>query len=196
MTQFEKLVGNNCGVAIAGIKTANLVCIKSSDYADVYGEIARLKEHLSGAGVVLHVLSDNGKRILLLVFRQKVMDERLAQKDVQKLLSKFGYPKTANSNELLAFLSTRFDDTCNFPHEIGVFLGYPLEDIVGFIACPHACKFSGLWKVYGDVDKATKLFDRYQKCQASINRRLAKGDDLKKIFAKTMTCKKITKQVA
>ncbi|MBR2029989.1 MAG: hypothetical protein IJ999_03695, partial [Clostridia bacterium] len=67
MTNFERLVASNCGVALAGIKSSNLVCIKHGDYNDVYGEIAKLKEHLSGADVVLRVLADNGKRILLLV---------------------------------------------------------------------------------------------------------------------------------
>jgi len=184
MTNFERVVASNCGVALAGIKSSNLVCIKHGDYNDVYGEIAKLKEHLSGADVVLRVLADNGKRILLLVYRKKVLSERLAQNEIKQLLEKFGYPKTNDINELLNVLSSRFDDTCNFPHEIGVFLGYPVEDILGFIHCPKECKFSGLWKVYGDVEKATKLFDRYKKCQSSIMRRMDKGDDLKKIFVK------------
>lgn len=183
MNNLERVVASNCGVALAGIKASNLVCLKQKDYADLYGEIEKLKKHLSSAGVILRVLADNGKRVLLLVYRQKVMDERLAQSDVKQLLSKFGYPQNANTDKLIDVLSSRFDDSCNFPHEIGVFLGYPLEDIVGFIKCPKECKFSGLWKVYGDVDKATKLFDRYNKCQSSIMRRIDKGDDLKRIFA-------------
>jgi len=88
MTNFERIVASNCGVALAGIKTANLVCVKHGDFVDIYGEIEKLKEHLSGAGIVLRVLADNKKRILLLVYRQKVMDERLAQCDVQQLLAK------------------------------------------------------------------------------------------------------------
>ena len=53
-----------------------------------------------------------------------------------------------------------------FPHEIGLFLGYPLEDVTGFIAAGGAeYRCSGCWKVYGDVEQAQRLFRRYAACR-------------------------------
>ena len=53
-----------------------------------------------------------------------------------------------------------------FPHEIGLFLGYPLEDVTGFIAAGGAeYRCSGCWKVYGDVEQAQHLFRRYAACR-------------------------------
>ena len=52
-----------------------------------------------------------------------------------------------------------------FPHEVGLFLGYPPEDVKGFI--DHRAndfKCAGLWKVYGDEEKARSLFEKYRKC--------------------------------
>lgn len=47
----------------------------------------------------------------------------------------------------------------DFPHEIGLFLGYPAEDVKGFIENKAACsKCSGCWKVYGDEQAARILF--------------------------------------
>ena len=44
---------------------------------------------------------------------------------------------------------------CQFPHEIGVFLGYPLEDVKGFIENKGKnFLYSGYWKVYSDVERA------------------------------------------
>ena len=51
-----------------------------------------------------------------------------------------------------------------FPHEIGLFLSYPPEDVKGFMADPCACKCSGCWKVYGGREAAEKQFARYRKC--------------------------------
>ena len=52
-----------------------------------------------------------------------------------------------------------------FPHEIGLFLSYPPEDVKGFIENRAAnYKLSGLWKVYGDEKKAKELFAKYKKC--------------------------------
>ena len=62
-------------------------------------------------------------------------------------------------------LAGKLQGNCEFPHEIGLFLGYPPEDVKGFIE-NHAknYKFTGYWKVYGDEAEAKKLFDRYRKC--------------------------------
>ena len=52
-----------------------------------------------------------------------------------------------------------------FPHEIGLFLGYPLEDVQGFIEnCGKNYRLCGCWKVYGDPQAALRCFARYEKC--------------------------------
>ena len=53
-----------------------------------------------------------------------------------------------------------------FPHEIGVFLDYPLGDVIGFIENKgHNYKCKGCWKVYCNECEAQKTFQRYQKCR-------------------------------
>ena len=57
------------------------------------------------------------------------------------------------------------DESGEFPHEVGLFLSYPPEDVKGFI--DHRAndfKCAGLWKVYGDEEKARSLFAKYKKC--------------------------------
>lgn len=52
-----------------------------------------------------------------------------------------------------------------FPHEIGIFLGYPLEDVKGFIEnSGRHFKICGQWKVYSDTKRAEKLFAKYAEC--------------------------------
>ena len=52
-----------------------------------------------------------------------------------------------------------------FPHEVGLFLSYPPEDVKGFIDNEAAnYKYIGLWKVYGDEEGAKRTFARYRKC--------------------------------
>ncbi|MBP0060806.1 MAG: DUF3793 family protein [Eubacterium sp.] len=41
-------------------------------------------------------------------------------------------------------------------------LGYPAEDVQGFIENEtKECKCVGCWKVYGDVEQAQKKFEQY-----------------------------------
>ena len=57
------------------------------------------------------------------------------------------------------------DESGEFPHEVGLFLGYPPEDVKGFIDHrANGFKCAGLWKVYGDEKKARSLFEKYRKC--------------------------------
>ena len=48
---------------------------------------------------------------------------------------------------------------------MGLFLSYPPEDVKGFIENRAAnAKCTGVWKVYGDEEKARSLFAKYRKC--------------------------------
>ena len=65
----------------------------------------------------------------------------------------------------VAQLIRRFRESGEFPHEVGLFLSYPPEDVKGFIAHrANDFKCAGLWKVYGDEEKARALFAKYKKC--------------------------------
>ena len=66
-----------------------------------------------------------------------------------------------------------------FPHEIGLFLSYPPEDVKGFIE-HHAAdfKYAGLWKVYGDEQRARDLFAKYQRCTEIYFQRLHAGSSI------------------
>ena len=68
---------------------------------------------------------------------------------------------------MLTQLSRKLCCSAEFPHEIGVFLGYPLGDVVGFIE-NRGKNFTccGCWKSYGDPDAAQKHFDQLSKCTA------------------------------
>ena len=57
------------------------------------------------------------------------------------------------------------DCACEFPHEIGYFLGYPCDDVYEFIAQRgENYKIFGAWKVYTNVEQALATFDAYRAC--------------------------------
>ncbi len=65
-------------------------------------------------------------------------------------------------------LSQRLCCEEDFPHEIGVFLGYPLADVIGFIQNRGknftAC---GYWKVYTDPTAAQEPLTAIKSASAS-----------------------------
>ena len=51
-----------------------------------------------------------------------------------------------------------------FPHEIGLLLGYPVEDVEGFICNGEEnCLYVGYGKVYGELPEKMRLFYKFEK---------------------------------
>ena len=74
------------------------------------------------------------------------------------------------------------DESGEFPHEVGLFLSYPPEDVKGFIENRAAnAKCTGVWKVYGDERQARQTFDRYKKCTQTYCERWRSGVELDRL---------------
>ena len=79
-------------------------------------------------------------------------------------------------------LIRRLRSAGEFPHEIGLFLSYPPEDVLGFIrnkACRHKCL--GCWKVYGDEQAAKILFEKYNQCSKIYARQWKQGKSIEEL---------------
>ena len=58
------------------------------------------------------------------------------------------------------------EQIAEFPHEMGLLLGYPVEDVEGFIENKgHNYLYAGYWKVYGHVEEKKALFNRYEEAR-------------------------------
>lgn len=83
---------------------------------------------------------------------------------VRTILINEGYP-VHDCDRCIIELMKRLNRNDDFPHEIGLFLGYPPEDVKGFIENgARDAKCVGTWKVYGDEEQAKKKFEQYTKC--------------------------------
>ena len=98
--------------------------------------------------------------VTLLFYDKKRLREIIYEERNMKFLKKFGYRKEFCLEENLEILKLRFEE--NFPHEIGIFLGIPLEEVMCFIETPDKeCLLCGYWKVYNNVEYAKESFLRY-----------------------------------
>ena len=165
---LDRLLATYCSPTLAGIKPASLVSCDRNLYPCLP---QRLKEYRSA-------------RFLLLVYSKPQLERRMADPQVQHVLRHFAYPVGQPLDVLLRNLKRRIAMSKDFPHEIGLFLGYPIEDVVGFIRyAGKGCKLSGLWKVYGDAEAASRLFDRLSRVCRAVTRRVDKGETLLEVFA-------------
>lgn len=174
--KLEKSLACLCGAAMAGIKPSSLAVCRRSDGR----ELAQYARAFQKKGIRIEPLAVRGGKIIYLVFRENKLREHLLREDSMRFLQRYGYP-AGSFGGCIGFLKLRLLGSC-FPHEIGIFLGYPEEDIAGYIEDPCGCIFSGAWKVYADPEKKRALFEKYKRCSGCILRRLAAGDSLIQIF--------------
>ena len=153
--------------------------------------IARCNRELNPFGIHLSVLVWRPCGALVYAYRPNSLATYLADPRAKTALAKKGYD-TGNLSACLVHLASRItlasnnaaecacgqtrcaldqqvccnnDCACEFPHEIGYFLGYPCDDVYEFIAQRgENYKIFGAWKVYTNVEQALATFDAYRAC--------------------------------
>lgn len=162
-TLEEKVIAH-CAPTLAGIKTANLFSYRYESASVLDEELTAVSDKLKAKGVEMVVLKKNNSLALIYFYRRGKLEADLKKPGVEELLTGYGYPG-CRLDECIEQLKIRLAECENFPHEIGVFLSYPLCDVIGFIEQKgQNCKYSGLWKVYCNENEAMKLFAKFKKC--------------------------------
>ena len=177
----EQLLIENGAPTLANLKTASLFTVS----AKTSEEARRLLEDwlpvLARKGVSLEILRDRGNSLLVYLYREGRLRRDLCQCLARERLCREGY-RCENPRQALETLKKRLSESGEFPHEIGLFLGYPPEDVEGFIENRGKnCKCVGCWKVYGDEAAARHTFETWRRCTRIFSRRLAEGCPLEKL---------------
>ena len=168
---FERFLATHCAPLLYKKKAAVLFALKNIPQSC---EWKLLREH----GFHILRLRHRKTHQLVFIYHPLLLIEALDHPIATETLRKMGYSHEKGLNGLLAFLRKRFSESKDFPHEIGFFLGYPPEDVIGFLSCQGRCKLCGQWKVYSDVGRAVALFDEYEKCKKALLTHLKNGTSI------------------
>ena len=163
---------------LAGAKPANLINLIDRphhcgrNFYRLWQECG--KEILTQSGLVGRVLVDRGDSLLLLVYEPQLLTALLAKPAVAAMLRRAGYAEGGGIAPVLEQLGARCRAGEGFPHEIGIFLGYPLKDVaafLGWVALPFTVQ--GPWKIYGQPEKSLDLAACHRRCRERMLRKLA-----------------------
>ncbi len=173
VNNIEKMLIEQCSPTLAGIKTASLFMIKVDE--KFFENLQNSREKLREKNVYIKIMKMKNEMALLYVYRKNTLIKDLSQSKVQEILQKREY-NLENLDTILEKLASRINSCDEFPHEIGLFLGYPLDDVLGFICNKgKKCAMCGYWKVYGDIETAQKKFTQFEKCQKVYKRLWSEG---------------------
>ena len=171
---FETVMIEQCAPVLASLKPAGLFRYETRDCADLARRVKDWNTQLNPKGLRVRVLKGCvlNHRYLVYVYRESKLAAVLADEKVQSFLRQEATAcRKRAKHRMWAICSHSFPVSCavrqNFRMRSGVFLGYPLGDVVGFIE-NRGKNFTccGCWKSYGDPDAAQKHFDQLSKCTA------------------------------
>lgn len=181
--EIEALLAYHCAPTFRGLKAASLVAFPFEKRAALYGFLAGSVKDLARSGIAIRRLLAAPDRILVLFYRPAALAQRLCSKEAAHILGRYGYPKTSALGPKLSHLAERLRREADFPHEIGLFLGYPPWDVDGFIA--HRGRdflCCGCWKVYEKERAARAAFARYRACTDAFCQDLRQGVPLTELL--------------
>ena len=167
-----------CAPFLKGIKIACILNITEENSRELY-------EILEGTGIKFKILTRNHGKCLVFLYRRESFSRYLKRTDVREFLGSYGY-EDVEPEKMLERLSKRVcqysDGEICFPHEIGAFLDYPIDDVKCFIEKDGKDSlFSGYWKVYNNPGRAKMIFRAYDKAKTSAVNEYLIGKNIRDI---------------
>lgn len=163
---FEAVLVRQCAPTLAGMKPGSIFCFNHSPLEVSRQKVCQWNKQLEPFGLTVQILLERpgSGSVIVFVYRHDRLEQMLSDDAYQNFLAEAGYERT-NLDGLLEQLAYRLRTQPEFPHEIGVFLGYPLRDVTGFIE-NHGRNFTccGFWKSYGDPAEMQVCFACYRRC--------------------------------
>lgn len=189
----EELLIRHCSPTLAGLKAANMFSCKYDNEEELRDYLRSVNNNLSCKGIRAIPLKTGENRAIVYLFRPNALKRILLSGDAMSLLKERGYVRECDGcgkcgvgmGEYLCRLADRIKSEKDFPHEIGIFLDYPPEEVRAFIERdPTQCKCTGAWKVFCDEEKSKKAFAMFDKCRDVYTKRYSEGYSLEKLTVK------------
>ena len=168
-----------CAPVITGVKVSNLLTIPSR----YDGKVAEI---LDGSGISFRKLAEDRRRSVFFLYRGDELACWILCRGNQMILAEAGLaglPLDRVLDEISARYRAYVRKGSDYPHEIGVLLGYPPEDVKGFVVNKGKnCLICGYWKVYGDPEAARMRFEAYDLARERILSRISEGISLRSLI--------------
>ncbi|WP_019189711.1 DUF3793 family protein [Levyella massiliensis] len=196
--EWERALVHHCAETLAGLKPASLLCLRSDALLQSQDAVDYGNAQFNRFGIRFFALGRCRKAERILIYREERLNAWLHKGDVRKALEVFGYDcslppatdiVTAGSvpqnhyplvGSLLQQLLCRMTQCPSISDEIGLFLGYPVEDVISYAKDRgrNAYAMRGYWRVYHNPSEARKTFEAFHACRQCWLAALQNGDDL------------------
>lgn len=175
MKALDTQLALQCAPVLMNYKISNLLIVEKE-------KISQVMQLFPKTELSCKLLMVSGEKAAFLIYREKELISYLERMEVREMMENFGYARYS-LEEILEEFSARYTQYVeadgNFPHEMGLLLGYPVEDVAGFIRNEgENFLYSGYWKVYTNLSEALKHFERYDQAKETAVRMVSEGKNI------------------
>jgi Protein of unknown function (DUF3793) len=172
----------NSSLVIAGIKPSVTIAINKNSGNTYKNWIIHGNEFLNKANLEFICLRENDTSLILLIFNRVILGKYIFQEENTNFLEGIGYKSNKDLDYYLDKLKIRYKQY-NCPHELGIFLGIPVNDVIDFMECSSKkCLGLGYWKIYNNYDKAIDTFRKYDEVRNTTINEIISGIPLDKVI--------------
>ena len=160
---LDKLIIKYASPTLGKIKTGSLFKVYKNNQINLKEDIKYYNSLLNDLDLYLEIIYSSDKYNLIYIYNLQMLLNDINEKDVNDFLKIYGY-KCEFIEDYITYLKERLNSLRKTPHEVGIFFGYPLDDVKCFIKYKGKnFKLSGCWKVYNDVENCSKKFEDFKK---------------------------------
>lgn len=168
-----------CAPLITGLKISNLLLVQNR-------QVYKLWKLLGQERFSCYLLYTDKEKSVVLLYQRRELCRHLLRNDIWEFMKRCGY-REKNLESILWTFACRYRryriGKQRFPHELGILLGIPLEDVEGFIRNEGKnCLYSGYWKVYHDVTAKKNLFRMYELSRELLIELVSNGVGMEEII--------------
>ena len=172
--KFGFRVVTQCAPVLKGVKISNLITMKPGGWR-------KIRAYLKKSRIICIPLYADAEKEVLFLYREQ-LERHLKNREVREFLRSCGY-ESFEVASVLVRLRRRYQlyagISKEFPHELGVLLGYPVGDVQGFIDNRGENSLtSRYWKVYQNPKEAEKIFDLYDRVKEQALKEIMCGRTL------------------
>ncbi len=178
---IENFLIYNSSLVIAGIKPAATITIKKNKNRLYNSWLKFGSDFIEAINLDFIELRESDDSIIIMIYDKIILKNELNKKSYIEFLENIGYSFNSDVNYYINKLKSRYEKY-HCPHELGLFLGIPFEDVKDFMECTtKKCLLCGYWKVYNDSDKARKIFNSYDKVKEYTRNNILNGNSSREL---------------
>ena len=179
---IEKFLLYNASLVISQVKPSATITLKKGSDSIYEKWIKYGEDFLKAIDIEYINLRECENALIILIYDAQELSNYIFKKESKSFLTKLGYSDENDLNDYLKMLKRRYEEF-NCPHELGIFLGYPIDDVKDFMNCSNKkCLACGYWRVYNDYNAAKEIFNTYDMIKEKTVSFILQGDSTKNVL--------------